>query len=391
MDGKIRPSALNSILRWRYHKTFDDRWELESYLREQKQILIDKKVFKSVTTSYTVISNDRGYSEVEIAVSMKEAWNIYPIPIYTYDSNLGMVTGLSMFYNNFAGTLTDLSLSGYYSPVKSEITTGLTGVRVGSFDLDFNLSQIWEEVKSVDEKDEINLKYSYTKSEFKVNFLFHLLKDMDYIVSPRVYLPFSYEFEVNDTEKVNEYYIEEGIIPSFSHMLLFDQVNWIGNLRQGFTVSLENGIDYLSEERDYLGWFDGILKTYLYTPVLNYNSRLSYFYYYNGYRSNSGDRIRGILDYKLTGTRGLFWNQNFVIPVVKIPTVGDLHLSPFIDMGFVNDDNEVFTRDEVLYTAGLSLTAYPTPLPNIQINLDWGVNLDDSAESEMMITSVLYF
>ncbi|OQY33778.1 MAG: hypothetical protein B6241_06920 [Spirochaetaceae bacterium 4572_59] len=391
VEGNVRESALNSVLNWKYHHIFHDKWEMESYLRDQKQILINKKIFKSVTSEYKIISSDRGYNELEIIFKLKEAWNIYPIPVYTYDSNFGMITGLGITYNNFAGTLSDLKLNSYYSPGKSEITSTLKGVRVGSFDLNFTLSHFWETVKSIDTHNDINLEYSYAKAQFDISFLFHVINKMDYIFTPSLSLPYSYNVDINDTHEADSYYREEGLIPSLSHMFLFDKVNWIGNLRQGFSVSIENGLDYLAGEKGYMVWVDCILTSFIYTSVLNYSSRASYFHYTNGYKVNSGDRLRGILDYKLTGTNGFFWNQNFVIPVVTIPSVVDLHITPFVDLGLVGDRNSIFKRDDMFYTAGVSLSVFPAPLPNMQISMDFGVNLKDRTETEVLISSVLFF
>lgn len=391
VDGNVRENALDSILDWEFHHIFNDKWEMESYLRNQKQILINKKVFKSVNSEYKIINSEHGYHELEIILKLEEAWNIYPIPIYKYDSNLGMISGLGMTYHNFAGTLTDLNLNGYYSPGKSEITATLQGVRVGSFDLNFIFSHFWETVKSIDSNNDINLEYTYAKAQFDVSFLFHILNKMDYIFTPSLSFPYAYEFDTNETDEIDSNYRDEGLIPSLSHMILYDKVNWIGNLRQGFSASIENGLDYISEKKEYMIWVDCILTTFVYTHVLNYNSRVSYFHYVNGYRDNSGDRMRGILDYKLTGTNGFFWNQNFVIPVIKIPSIMDLHVTPFIDMGFVTDQNSIFRKDDVLYTTGVSLSVFPALLPNIQISMDFGVNLMETSETEVLVSSVLFF
>ena len=391
IEGLVRQNALNAVLDWDTQNIFNDKRSLEEYLRNQKQSLINRKIFKSVKIDYNTINDTDGYNALEVFVSIEEAWNIYPVPIYTYDTNYGMITGLNLYYSNFFGTLTDFSITGYYSPLKSELTSAIEGLRIGSFDMDFRFSQLWETVRAVDPEGEINLQYSYIKTIFDTNFQFSLFGFLDYIITPIVYFPYSYDFKINSTGKENSYFEESGFIPAISQKILYDHVNWIGNLRQGINVSLESGINYQSFSNEAVFWNDGIVTTYLYTPVFNYNSRISGFYYFNGYREKSGDRLRGILDYKLTGTKGFFWNQNFVIPVIKIPYVMEMHISPFIDMGYVGDNNDIFYRDDLLYTSGFSATIYPEPVPNVQINVDFGINLNDYSEKELSITSVLYF
>ncbi len=391
IDGIVRQSSLNAFLDWDTQNIFNDKISLEEYLREQKQGLINKKIFKSVKIDYAVLDDSSGYNALQIFVSLEEAWNIYPIPIYTYDTNYGMITGLNLYYRNFLGTLTDLSLRGYYSPLKSELSSAMEGLRIGSFDMDVRFTQLWETIRAVDEEGKLNLQYSYIKTIFDTDFQFDVLGFLDYVVTPIIYFPYSYDFKINNTGKKNRYFQERGIIPAISQKILYDHVNWIGNLRQGITASLESGINYQSTSNEVVFWNDGILTTYMYTPVFNYNSRVSGFYYFNGYREKSGDRLRGILDYKLTGNRGFFWNQNFVIPVIKIPYITDVHISPFLDMGYVGDTNELFYRNDMLFTAGFSATIFPYPIPNVQINLDYGVNIHDFSERELSISSVLYF
>ena len=391
IDGIVRYTALNAFLDWDMQDIFNDRISLEVYLREQKQKLINKKVFKSVKIDYSILDDSSGYNALNVLVSLEEAWNIYPIPIYTYDTNYGMITGLNIYYRNFLGTLTDLSVTGYYSPLKSELTSAIEGMRVGTFDMDFRFSQRWETIRAVNEEGELNLQYSYIKTIFDTDFQFDLLGFLDYTVTPIIYFPYSYDFKINETGKDNRYFQERGIIPAISQKIAYDHVNWIGNLRQGITVSLESGINYQSTNHEAALWNDGILTTYMYTPVFNYNSRVSGFYFFNGYREKSGDRLRGILDYKLTGNRGFYWNQNFVIPVIQIPYIMDFHFSPFLDIGYVGDTNELFYRDDMHFTTGFSATIFPYPIPNVQINLDLGVNMNDFNERELSISSVLYF
>jgi len=391
IDGNTREDALNQVLDWDVDRVFPGRRELDAYLHDQRQILIKRKIFNSVRSEVTMTVNGNGREEAVVTVILEDSWKIYPKPIYKYDSNLGMITGLGTDYYNFLGTMTNVNIMGYYSPRKSEIELSMEGIRISFMELDFLINQLWDETRYADESGEINLEYSYIQTLAQVSVLFPITRNLDYRFSPTLYWPYAYSFHINDTGSENHSYMKSGTNPALYHMFIFDSVNWIGNLRQGLTASIENGLEYTPGNDRFVTWLDGIFTSFLYTPVINYDSRVSVFWYYNDVRDNSGDRLRGILDYKLSGDWGFYWNQNFVFPVLKLPKITDVHLSPFMDMGFVGNRGGHGSRKDIQYTAGVGLNIFPAPLPNLQLSLDFGINLKDFSETELLINSVLYF
>ncbi len=328
---------------------------------------------------------------VYITVTIEESWTILPLPIYMYDDNLGMMTGLILDYKNVLGTLTDFKATYYYSGIKSEITADWTDVRLGRFFIDFGFNQLWETVSAADIDGNKNLEYSFAQSTLDLSMKIPVLKTLNYYAKPIAKLPYAYDFTLNDTGNSNSYYTGRGVIPAYNQRLEWDTVNWIGNLRQGLNVSLEHQMEYDFSRERFSTWIDGIFTSFIYTPWFNYSSRVSGFYYYNDIRLNAADRLRGVLDYKLSGDRAFFWNQSLPINVLTIKKVGQAQLVPFFDMGFVLQEGQRYTRESMQYTTGLTLTLFPSLLPSFSANFEYGVNLRDFTETEFRFSTALYF
>jgi hypothetical protein len=389
--GKTKISALEKDLSWDLDRVFSSVYQLDAYLQKQRQQLINKKVFKSVLTNYHVVNSEGSILDVEVIVDLEDSWTMIPLPIYTYDNNLGLIMGLGMDYKNVGGTLSDLDFSSYYSDTKSEITGNWTDFRIGSHLYDFRFNQLWETVKSTDSNGNIDLEYSYIQSEIRMSIEIPIIPWLNYSARPILRWPYSYSFMTNTTGESNSSFSSSGLNPAYNHIIEWDRVNWIGSLRQGINASIENELEYSTQNNQLILWLDGHFKTYIYTPIISYNLRVSSFYYYNDFKINAADRLRGVLDYKLSGEYGFFLNQNFPFNVVSMEKIGDLQLSPFIDIGYVGELAQEFTKEDIQYTTGLSIIVFPALLPSISLNIDTGINLQDTSETEISISSTLYF
>ena len=391
IQGRTSLNALDKELKWDFERFFSTPYDLDAYLQEKRQQLINKKIFKSVLTTYNVLSVEELIVHVDIKISIVDSWTLLPLPYYKYDDNLGLVLGFNFEYTNFAGTLTNLIFSSYYSENKSEITTEWTDFRIGIFLFDVMYNQLWETVRTTDSHGDINLKYNYLQSEVGLSLKIKLMKELLYSIRPMVRIPYSYSFYINETKYDDDLFTGAPVIPAYNHILEWNSVNWIGSFRQGINTSIENQIEYDSKKNDIIYWVDGIFKSYIFTPYVSLNTRVSAFYIFNDFKRNAGDRLRGILDYKMTGDRGFFLNQNFPFEVFSIKKAGVLQLSPFFDAGAVFSNSEIQGLEGVQYTAGCSLIFFPAFLSSFSINIDAGINLRNFSETEIGLSSHLYF
>ena len=390
-DGNTSNNALDSVLEWDMDRVFSTSYELNDYLQQKRQLLINMKVYRSVRSEYTSIGKKDDSDLVRVTFNLKEAWTIIPIPYYKYDNNLGVVMGLALDYRNVGGSLTDFVMSSYYSHVKSELTLDWYNIRTGSFLMDFQYNQLWETVKTADKEGDVNLKYSYMQSSMQVSMNIPIVHELNYKARPIIRWPYAYEFEMNNTGKSDSEYMYQGAVPAYNHILEWDNVDWIGSLRSGFGASIENQLEYDQVAGEFITWSDAILTAFFYTPYISYNTRVSGFIYHNDFKRNAADRIRGILDYKLSGTRGFFWNQNTPFNIFSFPKVGDIQLSPFYDVGFVLEKDEEFRMNMMNYTTGTSLILFPSILPSFSFSIDFGINLQDTTEIEIRMSSLLYY
>ena len=93
-DGPTRSSALDQFLNWDHLEIFDSIYDLDAYIQEKEKLLINRKLYKSVRISYNSGAADSPVVPVYITVTIEESWTILPLPIYMYDDNLGMMTGV---------------------------------------------------------------------------------------------------------------------------------------------------------------------------------------------------------------------------------------------------------------------------------------------------------
>jgi len=391
IKGRTSEKALNEELKWDFGLFFSSPYELDSYLQQKRQQLINKKVFKSVLTSYEINKVEELIVSVDVHVTIEDSWTLLPLPYYNYDDNLGFVLGFNFEYKNLNGTLTNLLIKSFYSDIKSLISTQWTDFRIGNYLFDVHYDQLWETIQTADKSGEINLKYSYRQSMMSVSMKLHILDELQYTVRPTVRLPYSYTFYSNRTDEKNEYFESASFIPGYNHMIEWNSVNWIGSFRQGINASIENQIEYEHLKTQMIYWVDGIFKSYIYTPFVSINTRVSAFYYHNEFRKYAGDRIRGILDYKLNGERGYFINQNFPFELFSIKEAGVMQMSPFFDLGAVYGESQNQGLDGLQYTAGCSFIFFPAFLSSFSVNVNIGVNLRDTSEKEIGFSSHLYF
>ncbi len=390
-DGNTSAKALNRTLDWDYRRIFSTPYELNDYLQQKRQLLINKKVYRSVLTDYSIIGKEGNITLVNVSMKLKEAWTIIPIPYYKYDDNLGAVMGLGLDYTNVAGSLTDLHFSSYYSSVKSEILTDWNSIRIGSLFMNLHYRQLWETVKTADSDGDVNLEYSYVQSSVSLSMDVPIVHELNYIASPIIRWPYSYKFTINNTDKSNGAYMYKGAVPAYNHILKWDNVDWIGSLRSGFGATVENQLEFDQVAEEFITWADGIFTAFVYTPFISYNTRVSGFFYHNDFRRNAADRLRGVLDYKLSGITGFYWNQNTPFNIMSLPKVGDIQLSPFFDMGFVLDKGETLDRSRMRLTAGTSLILFPALLPSFSFSAEFGINLGNTEETEIRLSSILFY
>ncbi len=392
-DGPTSHKALEKDLQWDYQRTFQTQEDLEEYIYRQEQWLIGKQVFKEVTITTQEEAPEEGTTPLKVTVTIEEGWTFIGIPYYSYNQNFGNILGVSINYKNVKGTLTDTRLRVSYSPLISIISLQWANIKAGPYDLGVNFLQLWETLRTSDDFGNLDLQYSQVMTRLMVDLRIPLTRNRSFFYTPRPIIRgiYGYNFEINNTEFDNEYYSQQGLATGYNHTLEWDRVEWQGRLRKGQLLSVEHQIEYDWKAQKAVTWIEAEGILFFNFTFLGYNTRLSGFYYYNDFRKSAADRIRGILDYQMSGKRGFFWNNSLPIPIASFKIIGDVQLSPTFDMGFTLPEKGKLDPQNIQYSVGLSINGFPEVLPSLAYSIVWGINLMDRTQQELVFTSSLYY
>ena len=135
ITGKTDPAELSRIV-GSTGSVFDSIDELEEFLDEKKQDLINLRLFSDVVYHYTVSNNvSKGIYAVEVSFMIWDAKSFFIIPYPKYDSNYGFKLGVKMYNKNLGGKLTNFYGYFGFSQQKNQF-------KKGQFDWEFSVKDI---------------------------------------------------------------------------------------------------------------------------------------------------------------------------------------------------------------------------------------------------------
>jgi outer membrane protein assembly factor BamA len=367
INGKTRPFALI------YHGEFKEgdritgKTNLEGYIIEKKQLLINQRVLEEVEIEYSFGEPEGdGSLPVNLLIHVRDTWNFIILPYPQYDSNEGLTLTLKIRDYNFLGTMSPLRIDlGYQNDIENRNSFNLllesstpfravgliwnfrfdhdfvytineplyykniTGISVELpaenviTTLGFNQYLIINESNSEHDKDKYELDSSrfygpYAASEIFSSFKIPLMAVGNYgslSYTPRIAGKISYT-----KGGVDEPRRPLGIL---SHTLGFGRINWTGNFRQGLLASLENSNyfymlpDWNSED----GWYSEIEGNaaiyHNFNKYLGISSHLKYRQRFNDTYYNAGDELRGIVNNRVRSEQMLSLNADFTFRVLR--------------------------------------------------------------------------
>ena len=118
IDGKTQEWAVRNLIVPSETESFSSMEELTASLNNKKQILDNKRVFKSVEYTISAVEEVGDITYVDIAFSLIDAKTFLLIPYPKYDSNYGARIGLKYYNRNLMGTFSDLNgtVHGTFTP-----------------------------------------------------------------------------------------------------------------------------------------------------------------------------------------------------------------------------------------------------------------------------------
>ncbi|PIE04233.1 MAG: hypothetical protein CSA76_05220 [Spirochaetales bacterium] len=404
VDGTTKDSALRALALVKEGDEFVSLEALIKVLDDQKQSLMNRRVFKSVEYELVPGSLTEGKQYYTAVFTIVDAVSFYAIPYPKYDSNTGLRLGVKNYWNNFLGTLTDLYLGMAVDFRKNsdtdKIETGqwyihpaISGIRLpkgfflsGYMDFSYNEKEFIDEVTPANSYD-----YSYYSAGTGANMSFPVFPKASYGVGLGMECNFNYRGNLGPNFQ-QPYSVE------LSHALSYGSVKWEQNFRRGFSVSVSN--------RYRMGGNGGFffipsvdVSARYYVPFwkrFNFYTRSYAFYQWNEPR-NIASYIRGVRNNAMSGKGGFIFNASMAFQFWRFEKVWDAQVHPFVDVGLSYGNDSFDFRRDVNVGIGADFVLYLDVLPSLVAVGSVGIDPRSFDKSdifnslEITITSSLFF
>jgi hypothetical protein len=445
VTGRTRPSAII------YYGEFQEGLELrggsalEKYIRDKTQVLLNQRVLDEARIEYTLGEAEAdGKIPVHLLISVKDTWNIIAVPYPKYDTNTGFDLTIKARDYNFFGSMIPLRIDlgykydeqgknsakfeidsdipfrawGYnwnldfdhffaYRPDVEEpfyykTVTGLSmelPVKRTTFTFGFSESFLLNEENS-DRDKLLNGEFQngpYMASElyssWKIPTGLEIADSGELTYTPELSAVFNYGFPAYPLDPVRV-----GPFLNFEHTLGFDRIDWIGNYRRGFAVSLNNSYtwDFYRTSKN-VEALDMALSFYgtghfIISDHFGISGRLQYrqwFYHNPAYYGEAADKLRGIRDKSIQADYMLSLNLDFPVKVLSfLPSQWfgkpklrffdfDFHISPIIDLALYHDPatGTAFSPRNMLVSGGAEFIVFPAFMRSLYLRLSFAWNI----------------
>jgi hypothetical protein len=444
IDGRTRQWALEDATEIREGQTFETRADLEAFLGDQRQLLLNQRQLQEVEISVVERPPVEGEpTRVVVEIVVEDTLNSIALPYFRYDSNTGLLLSIRARDYNFFGTLQELAINFDYErtedaedvyTVDAEFT-----VPFNMFDRRWRLSfqQKFEyeantielEEEGIDFLTAIGLGYDFnwlrqvwTASYTQEYRLLTADPDDDYYFTSRVALeteidtglswqPFG-KITYNPEVYTQISYSPEGISDSreglengFTHSLRSGRFDWIGNYRDGETIRLSNTNEYnvAKEDADFSIEFETAWYKKLWHPSTDVwpkagvSARFLSFYLIDGADPDQDDAakpIRGVLNDRMNGDVGVFLNLDATITVWTLRPIIEAQVGTFFDVAFVRDTEGRFTDDrsfdarrDLRFGSGIEVIGFPLFARSLYIRGTYGIDLRGVADGASPLSS----
>ncbi len=436
IKGSTREFPLSQKVEIDRDRVFATEEEIRAYIADLEVKFLNQRVLESAKIDLDAGSPPvDGIVPVTITVHTVDTWNIIALPYPKFDSNDGMQLKLKFKNYNFFGSMEELNFDTLFevdNDGNKSIETGfdfsipfqMKGYAL-NWSIESSLIVPFGEVPEFGLTTGIDLAFPAGFADVHVGVEQGMsvnarddhdeLEDDRFYLTERVYVnvPYTlYEFdyfgklewtpEISITQNWNASGITDPDLtgPDFTvmHTLSIGRIDWIGNFRRGFSVSASN--DYVYDLHDKDGWdvsVSGTAAGYAtFIDRFGFSSRLSAFRVLEGDPvEKAGDKLRGILDRRITTDGMITLNVDFPVRVMRVnfeeitgvrwtKYIGfDLHASPFIDMALTHDPltGRYYSLDDGWMSGGLEVIAYPMKMRSIYVRASVGFDLREVADS----------
>ena len=423
---------------------FNSKEELEKYIKNYKQSLVNTRAFEEVNYSWTSAPNKSGdVNDVKLVFTLADSNHFLALPYPKYDSNSGFNLKIKVKDTNFLGSLnplsTDLSFSyndtrkenrwdfginfSYNYPFKAGI---FNATWANSLSLNYTIGQ-----KHPSLSTRIGVGFSLPKGIYSINFgayqrvsftsagKWYFNEDLSFSLPITLYrapnyssvnyspsISFSYNWNADEIKNKQKKPFREHLSLSFGHSLSNSKINWQGKFRKGYSLSLSNNfscrftpdtifaVPNINFEAKYFNNFNLLSGSIL--DKFGINTRLYVFseIVVNNWQGNQymGARMRGIMNNKFAGSPyGVVLNLDLPVNIITTHFSHDIinftmQFSPFFDLAFTKDktkeNNYKFNLKKIDYTTGMEVLVYPKKFSSYTIRASMGFDIKSALKEE---------
>lgn len=476
IKGITRKYVLDTKIPVDKNRIFKSEDELISYIDDYTQKLENTRTFESIEVDFIVDEQPVDFTTnaetenleslycVHLKVATKDSSHLLALPYGkttpTGDSGQNIVVKFKIKDTNFLGSMetmgTDVNVeietkekgstpdfklgfnTEFYTPFKMGVIDCSWG---NSFALSYTFGK---HIPEWDIKTGLDFSMPFDKFSLKLSVNQYSINDLDYyqkedsngIYNDNIYFKESVDFsapiEIQDIQNWGKIYYTpklgfgynwdfdgirdedlKGPVISANQTVSTSRVNWIGNFRNGISVSISTPFSYNFQTEEFVSGINGELSLYKAFKYAGIYSR-SYAFanlssIQDGGRENIGSRLRGIRykQYFAESTGHSNWYAtetpaafvfNIDVPIhiftfrfedwpfikdhqklSKIMSIFDneVQLSPFLDFALVHNriTNTNFHPTDGFYSGGLEVLVYPKKWKNYTVRASFGVDL----------------
>jgi len=464
VKGITIPFVLNTKTELKKGEVITGKTNFAKFLKNKRQLLVNERVLKDdVRIEYTIgeLTHDGKYP-VDLEIYVEDTFNIIALPYPKYDSNNGFSLTIKARDYNFLGSMEPLRVDlGYKRDEEGRTTFSLmldsgmpfqalglnwfidfdnyfdyrpelekpfyfknrTALSVDipikrtNLNLSFGESFFWNEENADSDKPAYGEVQEglYMQSNPSISWRIPLgLEIGDYgelTYSPSVSAAINHE--------ISHWELSENRIGPFlyfSHSLYLGRVNWIGNFRQGISVSASNSnsynIHYKNTGQDPWGYSYSITTRghFIFVDDLfGISARLMHRHWINSYYESAGDKLRGVKDKDVIAEYIVSLNIDFDVRALRMKPYEwlsnnkltrimgfDVHLNPVFDIGWYKPylGEASFEYKNFIFGGGVEMIIYPHRFRSMffRISAGWDItNTERVMPMEIFLGMELFY
>lgn len=436
-QGVTKESALSRNVEIEEGKKFESREDLEAYILDIKQKLINARLFETAEVEYTLADED-GDIPVAINVVTVDSRHFLLLPYPKYDSNEGFELKLKFKDANFLGTMSEMEADAFFrfEQKDGQENDFVLGGTFG-YDLPFTLGKV-----EASWNNDLSFEYAFVRGEpewnFQSGFTFVLpfenialrldltqgtTRDLDYKkfndelffterakfsvpirldtipgIGDIVYTPAAeivYNWDSDGIDILDEDLVSPKL--TFSHGISAGRVNWYGNFRKGFSADIFQSAAYNFQLNEFQPGIELRAEAFFAWNRAALASRLTLFAEFDSYR-RYGHLLRGIPDdqyfstqtgmddvYACKSASALILNLDVPIKIFSTRFEKgwlknfnfEMQISPFIDVALAQNriTGRAFSPLDGFYTCGVEILVFPEKWKSVQLRASVGFDM----------------